>query len=72
MNPDLSKIRLGMSRDDVIRVLGEPDHISSTTRKYKTPSIYKYGDVELWFEPHKAGMLVTVWDEANEVTILTM
>jgi len=55
---DLTKAKIGMTRAEVVEVLGEPDDMSIGTRKYPTPMIYKYGKVELHFEPWKAGKLV--------------
>ncbi|WP_166831787.1 hypothetical protein [Thalassoroseus pseudoceratinae] len=59
-----------MTRDQVIEALGEPDAMGNTSRKYKTPSIFKYGDTELWFEPWKTGTLHGIWDEKNEKLLL--
>jgi hypothetical protein len=39
-------IHLGMTRDEVRAVLGEPDDVGGTSRRYKIPLIWKYGDVE--------------------------
>lgn len=65
----LSKIDLGMSREQVITILGEPDFYGGVSRKYKTPSIFKYDDIELHFTPYKNGILVTIWDENSEKVI---
>jgi hypothetical protein len=64
----LKKIHKGMSREEVIKTLGQPDQQGCTSRKYKTPSIYKYGNLELWFEPWKDGKLVNAYieDENHE------
>lgn len=43
------KIRLGMSRVELRAILGPPDDEGGTSRKYKFPSIYKYGDVQFVF-----------------------
>jgi hypothetical protein len=55
---DLSLLRADLSREDVIQLLGQPDDIGGTSRKYPTPRIYKYGDIELHFTPYKNGRLV--------------
>jgi hypothetical protein len=65
----LTNVRLGMTRDEVVAVIGEPDAKGGTSRKYPTPSIYKYGDIELHFQGWKDGILCLIWDEANEKTI---
>ena len=42
---------LGMTRAQVESSLGKPDDVGGTSRKYRQPSIWKYGDVELHFVP---------------------
>lgn len=66
----LSKIKLGMTRDEVVAALDEPDAKGGKTRKYPTPCIFKYGDVELHFQPWKNGKLAMVWDEGREIILL--
>jgi hypothetical protein len=44
-------VRLGMSRAQVESSLGVPDDTGGTSRKYRRPSVWKYGDVELHFVP---------------------
>lgn len=46
------KIRVGMTREEVVSILGEPDAEARTTRKYRRPLIYKYGDMEIHFDRH--------------------
>jgi len=65
----LRKVRKGMSREDVKEALGEPEAEGGTSRKYKTPSIYKYGNIQLFFEPYKAGKLLTIWHEPSHVSL---
>lgn len=60
---DLHRINLGMTREQVKALLGEPDAYGGTSRKYKTPSIYKYGIYELTFESYKDSGLVWIMDE---------
>ena len=62
----LSRVRVGMTRDEVAAALGPPDAMSGTTRKYRTPSIYRYGRLEVHFEPWKAGTLRMVYTEDDE------
>jgi hypothetical protein len=62
----LNRIRIGMTRDEVTAVLGPPDDVGGTSRKYRTPSIYKYGVIELHFEPWKSGKLVMAYTEDEE------
>jgi hypothetical protein len=57
---DLSKARIGMSRDEVIATFGEPELQGGTSRKYRTPSVFRYGRIEFWFEEWKSGGLRSV------------
>jgi hypothetical protein len=63
------EIRLGMTRDEVVTILGEPSLKDGTSRKYKTPRVFKYYDdiynIEFYFEPWKLGKLLYV-RAANE------
>ena len=59
----LDQIQIGMTRGEVVAILGQPDDVGVTTRKYKTPSIYKYGEIELHFESWKAGTLWMAYQE---------
>jgi hypothetical protein len=52
-----------MTRLEVIMVLGVPDDISIGTRKYPTPGVYKYGDIEYHFGPRKEDTLWLVYSE---------
>ncbi len=56
-------IRIGMTREDVVEALGPPDDVGCTSRKYRTPAIYKYGEIELHFEPWKTGKLIRAYTE---------
>ena len=42
-------VRLGMSRAQVQELLGPPVSSGGTSRRYRTPAIRKYGDIELHF-----------------------
>lgn len=66
----LGKVVLGMSRQEAITALGRPDAEGGTSRKYRTPTIYKYGDIELWFKPWKSGSLYGVWHDRQERMLL--
>lgn len=59
----LSKVKLGMTRAEVFAVLGEADAYNIGSRKYPKPSIYKYGNIELYFHYHKDGGLWMVYEE---------
>jgi hypothetical protein len=68
----VEKVRVGMSRQDVLALLGPPDATGGTSRKYREPSILKYGQIELHFEPWKDGRLVRAYteDEQSEGRVL--
>ena len=50
-------INFGMNRTQLTSLLGETEYLSYTTKKSKFPSIYKYGEVEFYFEEGKDGRL---------------
>jgi hypothetical protein len=52
-----------MSREEIVAVLGQPDDVGVTSRKYRTPAIYKYGEIELHFESWKSGKLIRAYTE---------
>lgn len=61
----ISSLKNGMTREEVIATIGEPDDMAMTNRyqrKTNRPSIFKYGDLELWFEAEDNGKLVQLWD----------
>lgn len=49
----LGFLRLGMSLQQVISLLGEPDKSSLIDFRRLKPLIIKYGDIELYFPKHK-------------------
>jgi hypothetical protein len=62
-----------MTRQEVIRVLGQPEHTGSTSRKYRTPSVFKYGELELHFGQGPGGLLFLAYKEdegGNGVVLL--
>jgi len=48
------QIRKGMTRAELRALLGEPDDVGGTSRKYKVPSVWKYGEVEFAFSAAKS------------------
>ena len=46
----LGKIHLGMHEDDVTAILGKPDFLGGSTRKYRKPSLWAYGNIELIYD----------------------
>ena len=57
---DCTKAQIGMTAKEVIATFGKPDVEDFGTKKYTTPSIWRYGDVEFIFEPWENGRLVRV------------
>jgi hypothetical protein len=45
----LGDLRLGMTRAEIAALLGRPDAEGGTSRKYKRPSVWRYGTMECWF-----------------------
>ncbi len=45
-------IHLGMPRTDVEEILAPPNAMSTTTSDNGLPAIWKYGDIEMHFEPN--------------------
>jgi hypothetical protein len=46
---DVSQIKEGMKRADIRKLFGEPPVVGETSRKYRSPLIWKYGDIEVHF-----------------------
>ena len=61
-------VRLGMSRIQVERSLGAPDHVGGTSRKYRKPSILKYGDIEFHFAASTECLFLIHLDEFDVPT----
>ena len=55
---DLSnQVYIGMGRDKIIEVLGEPDGDVFPNSKSRFPSIYVYGNIQFHLEPEQKGRL---------------
>jgi hypothetical protein len=52
---EFGKVTLGLTRSKVKAILGEPDKMGITSRKYPTPSLWVYGDFEFSFQDEKDG-----------------
>lgn len=50
---NLNKLYIGDTASNVEEFLGKPDMIGGGSRKYPWPNIWKYGDVELGFDPRE-------------------
>jgi len=64
----ISKVQLGMCRITVEALLGKPDDTGGTSRKYRLPAIWKYGDVELHFALGKDSLALVYREETEDVT----
>jgi len=67
------RVRLGMTRSELLDLLGRPDQEGGTSRKYRMPCIYKYGDVQFVFpgaksvqEGESQGLLYAYVDDGVE------
>jgi hypothetical protein len=67
----IEEIPLEITREQLVELLGPPDATGGTSRKYPTPSIYKYGVMEYHFQGWKNGILALIGydDENNFITI---
>jgi hypothetical protein len=63
---NLGDLRCGMSKEEVRAILGPPDAMGGTSRKYPEPSLFLYGTVELWFRQQRPHDLTGFWWEAGE------
>jgi hypothetical protein len=62
----LGRIHLGQSANDVAAILGEPDDVGGASRKHRWPSIWKYGDIELFFDYRTRQInliLINFWED---------
>jgi hypothetical protein len=48
------QVRLGMTRRELQALMGVPDDVGGTSRKYHFPSIFMYGDVQFVFPSAKS------------------
>ncbi len=46
---ELGPIHLGLTHGQVHGLLGDPDDVGGASRRQRTPTIWKYGDIELYF-----------------------
>lgn len=43
------ELQVGLTSQEVVALLGEPQAKGGTSRRYRHPCIYKYGCLEVWF-----------------------
>jgi len=69
---DICPVRLGMSREALRKLFGEPDDTSPGSHKHPTPAIWKYGHLEFHFGPRPDDFLSLIFLEQDEVTKLSI
>lgn len=69
---DICPLRLGMSRAELKAVLGEPDDVGGTSRRWRTPAIFKYADVEFHFGLGPQGRLTLIYQERDNIAQVTI
>jgi len=47
---EFGSIKFDLDRSEVTEILGKANEVGGTSRKYPEPVIWKYGDVELFFD----------------------
>jgi hypothetical protein len=55
----LGRVCLGMHENEVLSILGKADAFGGSTRKYRKPSLFVYGDVELIYQ-YNTRLLTTI------------
>jgi hypothetical protein len=59
---DISFIKLGMTRTEMLSKLGKPTQIGRSSRKHPAPQVYRYGQIEFGFGPKSNDGLFYVMD----------
>ena len=58
----IEKLKKGLTRDEVKNILGGPTDTGTTSKKYRLPLVYRYGQFEIAFGPKKEDGLIYVMD----------
>jgi hypothetical protein len=66
---DICPLRLGASRDDVRALLGQPDVVGGTSRRYRTPSVWKYGHLEFHFDRASGDLSLIYMESASGAVV---
>lgn len=64
---DICPLRLGMTRAELKAVIGEPDDVGGTSRRWRTPAIYKYAELEFHFGLGPQGLLELIYQEHDDI-----
>lgn len=49
----IKSLEVGLTRQAMLDIMGEPDSVGVTSRKYRVPSIFKYGPYQIFFVDSK-------------------
>jgi hypothetical protein len=58
-------VKLGISREELRVLLGEPDDTGAVSRNRSTPAIWKYGPLEFHFGPRPSDSLSLIYMETE-------
>jgi hypothetical protein len=61
----VGNFRIGMTREEVVAVLGTPDAVSTPSRRERVPGIYEYSEIELHFGRGGSGKPWMVYTEVQ-------
>lgn len=64
---DICPVRLGMTREELRELFGDPDETGGASLKHRAPSIWKYGDLEFHFGLRPEDPLRLIYLERDEV-----
>lgn len=62
---DICPVRLGMSREDLHALFGEPDYTGGVSRRWRRPIIWVYGSLEFHFRQGKDELFLIFRDDAS-------
>ena len=69
---DICPVRLGLTRDELKAILGEPDAVGYSVGKLWSPSILRYDDLEFHFEKGSDGKLWLIYSELDDVPAVSI
>jgi hypothetical protein len=61
----ISPVQLGMTRDELWKIFGEPDKMAQTSRRRPLVGIWKFGRIEFHFD--RGGQLFLIYTEDNDL-----
>jgi hypothetical protein len=65
---DVQKITKEMTRSQMMETFGEPTAVGGTTRRHKTPMVYRYDQIEIAFGPGRDSTVFYVMDVGPDGT----